>query len=203
MSEMSDQAFEQFIENPAAATRSWLRPELDRVQHELAAVRVTMAQERVQQFLDHDPELGQEGRRHWRRINDDPAFLTWLSEIDPLFGRKRHEALRQAYDLGDGTRCAHIFKAFLTGQIPSRQRTTEQLPFENRRQPRITARELERRPGERARMWRRSQIAEFYQDVRRGLYDQREAEKLRIENEIAAAARENRIADPTIQLDTK
>lgn len=79
-------------------------------------------------------------------------------------------------------------------QTPARQRSGASQPF------------AETSPGVRPasdggrRMWRRAEIEKFYSNRRRGLYDgPREVEGIRIERDILAAARENRIADPVWQ----
>ena len=52
----------------------------------------------------------------------------------------------------------------------------------------------------RQRMFSRPEIARFYADCASGAYDGREAERLRIEHEILAAARESRVANPPVRM---
>lgn len=194
-----DDLLADFAENPVAAAQRWAQPVVDRrvgqVEGELQQLRISLAQDRVHRALDADPVL----RDRWRLLNEDPAFLGWLNEIDQLSGTRRIELLRQAYDLGAAARVGHFFKSYLAARTPARQRTPETAQLAGARQPQITEQHITRRPGERPRMWRRAEIARFYEDVRRGLYRDRGVERLRIENEIAAAARERRIADPPFQ----
>lgn len=128
-------------------------------------------------------------------MNTEPGFLSFLDQVDPLANERRHSMLTRAYDGGYSERVAAFFKAYLAEQIPPSQRTAERLPYEQgRATPSITERDIAPR-----RLWRREEIARFYEDVRKGRYADREVEKLKIEREIATAARENRIADPPEQ----
>lgn len=165
-------------------------PGIDRrvapLENQVARLQAELSQERVQRALDGDPVLGDK----WRKLNNDPAFLAWLAETDELSGRPRLELLRRAYSLGDATRVAHFFRAFITRQIPTRTRTQHREPFEQTgRRPTLKAANL----GDRRRTWTRPEIAAFYSDCRRGIYDQREPERLRIEAEILEAGRQGRV----------
>jgi hypothetical protein len=42
----------------------------------------------------------------WRVVNDDPAFLAWMGETDPLYGRTRQEILDEAQNELDANRVA-------------------------------------------------------------------------------------------------
>lgn len=50
----------------------------------------------------------------WRDIDNDPAWLGWLQEYDPLLGAPRQAALEQAAATHDVSRVSHLFTAFLS-----------------------------------------------------------------------------------------
>jgi hypothetical protein len=54
----------------------------------------------------------------YRETNQDQGFLTWLGEIDPVYGEPRQAALDAAAQKLDAERVAQIFKAYesLTGK---------------------------------------------------------------------------------------
>jgi len=101
--------------------------------------------------------------------------------------------LSRAYNHGDAARVKLFFKSYLAEtRLPAAARTAERLPYESGRPtPSITKADLAPR-----KLWRREEIAAFYRDVQKGRYAGREVEKLKVEQSIAKAARENRIANP-------
>jgi len=105
--------------------------------------------------------------------------------------------LSRAYNHGDAARVKLFFKSYLAEtRLPAAARTAERLPYESGRPtPSITEADLAPR-----KLWRREEIAAFYRDVQKGRYADREAEKLRIERDILAAASERRVANPPLQL---
>jgi len=161
---------------------------------------VTLTQHSVMSQLDMDPDLA--GR--WRQLNDAPAFLSWLSEIDQFSARPRIELLREAYAQGDANRTGRFFKSYLaehTAPPGSRAPAHTQL---NGSAGRMRLEELAA-PGRAAasgtnggasperRMWTNREIGAFYRDVQRGMYRTRQADKDRIEADILAAASEGRV----------
>ena len=48
----------------------------------------------------------------WREIDQDPKWLEWLGEYDPLTGATRQESLNNAHTSLDSARVAAIFKVF-------------------------------------------------------------------------------------------
>ena len=196
-----DDPLERFVAAPDEYIRRVTEPlqaQLNDVQGQLAQERAQraqtqteLAQARVQAALDSDPMLA--GK--WRKINESDHFLRWLAEIDPLSGERRHVLLTRAYGFGAIDPVRNIFRAYVAQQIPAQQRTAERLPFEQgRARPAITDRDLTRN-----KVWSRPEIAQYFEDCRRGKYNGREAEKIRIEAEILAAARERRVANPPVR----
>jgi hypothetical protein len=178
--------FDAFVDDPATATRRWIEPVVGPLQVELTQLK----RQRVQSAMDADPELG----NRWRATNNDQAFIRWLGEADELSGSRRLELLRRAYDTGDSERVRHIFAAYLRPRAAA-TKTAAPGPFNpNVRQPSVRADAIGRRT------YSRADIDKFYADKRAGLYDNREAEALRIERDIIAAAAGNRISDPPMKL---
>ena len=123
-------------------------------------------------------------------INASDAFLEWLGEEDEVYGVPRQEALTRSGSNLDVARTASIFNAF---------KRTKVVP------PVVQANELASqltpsRSGSSAPpaavntvMISQSSITQFYNDVRRGVYDGREAEAQRIETEINLALQSGRV----------
>jgi len=134
---------------------------------------------------------------NWRDINNAPDFQSWLLEIDPLTGISRQTILEDAQRNLDVRRVGNFFRSWmeLTGQANVAQNTNRQ----------AAASELERQvtPGRsrntgtptnsNAKNYTPEDIKIFFNDVRQGKYKGREAERDRIERDIFAAQRENRI----------
>jgi hypothetical protein len=164
------------------------------LERRLNETSVEAGKQRTMSILDADPEIG--GK--WRKLNNDQAFLAWCDEIDGFSGAPRLELLRRAFNAGNAARVALIFKSYIASQRPARERTAERLPHETgARQP--TVRPSNGVHEERRRIWAKGEIRQFYSDVRRGVYDKRESERLQIEQEIFKAAKENRVADNAVQ----
>jgi hypothetical protein len=179
-------------------SRRWARAELGNELNQLRArvdkQAVETNRQRCQNALDADPELG--GK--WRKLNSDPGFLHWLAQEYDLAGVPRQQLLNQAYDLGDAQRVANFFKAFIASKMPARERTPERLPFETPRQ-RTAVRPSTDQYAAKKRIWTNAEIRAFYTDCRKGRYDEHEGERLRIEQEILAAAKEGRVSDASVQ----
>jgi len=48
----------------------------------------------------------------WEALNVDQGFLSWLAEVDPIYGLPRQYALTNAYEAFDAARTATIFKQY-------------------------------------------------------------------------------------------
>jgi hypothetical protein len=134
---------------------------------------------------------------NWRQVNDSDAFQTWLLEIDPLTGITRQTYLEDAQRALDARRVGAFFRTWLesTGQAVVAQSTG-----------RASGSELERQvaPGRskstgtptanKGKTYSPDDIKAFFNDVRSGKYKGREQERDRIERDIFAAQRENRIS---------
>lgn len=190
-----DDPLDSLVNDPIRTVQRWTERvvsgrvgDLERQLHENSTENKQL---RCQIALDRDPELG----GTWRTINNDKAFLAWLDEIDGLSGAPRLQLLQRAYNMGNPGPVSAIFKAFIASRIPQRERTETRLPHEGTGpRPSIRTQDLTRR-----KVWSAKETHNFYDDCRRGRYDKREAERLQIENEILAAARQGRMAADAIQ----
>lgn len=131
---------------------------------------------------------------NWRDVNADNTFHAWLLEVDPLTGLTRQSYLDDAQRSLDARRVATFFSMWqdLNGQSVAQS-------------PRSAASQLEKQvaPGRsrgsspsasnQPKTYSPKDIAKFFADVRKGVYQGREAERDRIERDIFAAQRENRI----------
>lgn len=134
-------------------------------------------------------------------INSDPDFLSWLAEIDDVYGLPRQSALTSAAEALDADRVAKVFKAFIALKT-----TNAPAPVEPQPEPaqRSAASELERQiapstvasnpvPAGQPTTFRVADVQAFYNDVRLGKYRGREQEAAAIEVRINNALAEGRI----------
>lgn len=125
-------------------------------------------------------------------LNYDNNFLSWLSQVNPLDPRKHslQDQLNDAVQLGDADAAAKFFLTFksLVAQAqvakPKPDLAAQAQPT-SRAAPDVT-------PVATGKQWSQADISAFYDGVTRGRYSP--AEKARIEKDIYAAQRENRIA---------
>jgi len=132
---------------------------------------------------------------NWRDVNADSGFHSWLLEVDPLTGMARQAYLDDAQRNLDASRVATFFKMWQD----SASQTAAQSPRS------VAASQLDKQvsPGkgrssgastsEQSKVYTNADIAKFFDDVRKGVFKGREAERDRIERDIFAAQRENRI----------
>ena len=157
--------------------------------------------ERVMGTLDADREIGS----IWREVNVDHQFLAWLNQEDPFYGVPRMQALQDAFARGDAVRCKRFFTTYIAEHTATHTPVpipAETAPTEQADRPTLETMAAPGRPTGSAsnnsgapekRFWTRPQIAAFYRDVQKGVYANREAEKLRIEMDIIAAPQEGRV----------
>jgi len=134
---------------------------------------------------------------NFRQINDNDAFQSWLLSADPLTGITRQTYLDDAQRSLDAKRVANFFRAWLesTGQAAVAQSTGRAQNSELEKQvtpgrSRNTGTPATTNQG---KMYSPQDIQKFFNDVRTGKYKGREPERDRIERDIFAAQRENRI----------
>lgn len=134
---------------------------------------------------------------NFRQINDNPDFQSWLLAADPLTGVTRQTFLDDAQRSLDAGRVVNFFRTWLesTGQAAVAQSAGNSPASELEKQvspgrSRSTGTPASANQG---KMYTPQDIQKFFNDVRAGKYKGREQERSRIERDIFAAQRENRI----------
>lgn len=135
----------------------------------------------------------------WREVNDNQDFQSWLLAADPLTGITRQTYLDDAQRALDAPRVGNFFRAWLdsTGQAAVAQPTGRASSSELEKQ--VTpgrSRSTGAPASNKGRVYAPADITTFFNDVRSGKYKGREPERDRIERDIFAAQRENRIQVP-------
>jgi hypothetical protein len=125
----------------------------------------------------------------WETLNVDQGFLTWLAEVDPIYGLPRQYALTNAYEAFDAARTATIFKQYKAMLAPATQQRQSSLqsqvaPTRSRSTPATTS------AGEK-RIYSQQEVSDFYNEWIKGRLTNEEA--VRMEAEINAAQAEGRI----------
>lgn len=147
--------------------------------------------------------------KNWRAQNEDPHFLGWLSQPDPLSGIPRRELLNQAYTKRDAPRVATIFDRFQqenaastvaapTTEPPPRQQRTPPVDLDAMVTPAPASSGEHPAPAESAakppgRVITGAEIKQFYADSQRGHYDQYPDLYAEREAEIKLAIKEGRV----------
>lgn len=131
----------------------------------------------------------------WREINANQDFHKWLLDVDPLTGLSRQTYLEDAQRNLDVRRVAAFFTAWEGSNgrpvaQPSRGVAESQLDKQvvpgRSRGGNVPSTQTQK-------TYSQKDIAKFFDDVRRGAYRGKESERDRIERDIFAAQRENRI----------
>ncbi len=123
----------------------------------------------------------------WERVNQDPRWLSWLGETDPVYGATRQVALDAAHQAYDAQRVANVFRAF-TSTLPTKASNS----LANQVAPNGAAAAAPSGPAAKQILSAKF-VEKFYNDMAKGKYNGREAEAQRIEAEINQAAGEGRI----------
>lgn len=188
-----------------------ISPDVDALKQEIADLRRQLSgvgahveqteREKLYGFLD-------KRIANWRDINTSPNFLSWLDLPDPYSGVIRRDMLKAAFERNDSPRVAAFFGGFLAeeavvgpadGGEPDQggdakpRKASDKVPLETFAAPgRAKSAATQSVPAEKPFITR-SEISKFYDDVRRGLYNGKEADKFRIEQMISEASREGRV----------
>jgi hypothetical protein len=135
----------------------------------------------------------------WERVDINPDFIRWLGAPDPMTGILRQTYLldaRRALDVG---RVAHIINSWKeqSGGTSAPQPRSKPNPasseLERQVAPgRVTAGAPPSTPVE-GRKYTRQDVTKFYDDVRRGVFKGRDAERMAMEQDIFVAQREGRL----------
>ena len=132
----------------------------------------------------------------WRDINANQDFHSWLLEVDPISGMPRQRFLEDAQNQLDSRRVAGFFKMWQSmngNSVAQQTRSTAATQLEKQLAPGRgrTATGTSATPD--VRTYSRTDVAKFFDDVRKGLYKGREQERDRMERDIFAAQGEGRI----------
>ena len=130
----------------------------------------------------------------WEALNSDNEFLLWLTEVDPVYGMPRQNALDAAHHELNATRTANVFLAFKAGKTPvaaPAPAPTAASKLEKQVSPN-TASVSAPAPAQKPK-WSQAQIVAFYDDVAKGRFRGREAEAAQIEVSLNQALAEGRV----------
>lgn len=188
------------------------RAAIDAVSPELATVKrqaVQATQQVTRQSVKGVYQELEASVPNWRELNNSPRFKAWASQPDVYSGQVRGKLLNAALQAADAPRVIAFFKGFLaeevaTGNAPDPTQRKPQDPPAPREaavplatltapgRAKPATGESPAAPADKP-IITRAQISNFYADVRRRVYDGREADKLRFEQMIQDAQREGRI----------
>lgn len=127
----------------------------------------------------------------WETLNTDQGFLAWLAEEDPVYGLPRHAALTNAYDNLNVERVASVFNTYK--QLVGAPKPKPKVNPELQRQV-APARSRSAAPpadSQDQRIYTQGEIAQFFDDWRRGMFTDEEAASF--EKVIHAAVAEGRV----------
>lgn len=128
----------------------------------------------------------------WKEIDAEDGFTAYLDEIDPMTGRTRREFFNEADRSNDALRISHFFRNYRGSNQPAnvKQPDTMQSKLDAQLSPDSSRAAAPMPPGR--KIWTRGEIKAFYAAARHGAYSAEDYR--RIESDIFAAQRENRIS---------
>lgn len=124
----------------------------------------------------------------FRQINNDPAFLQFLSQIDSQSGKQYQQVLGEAQKSQNAKGVADIFQLYLSQAKPNQaqKRTVPDEQVEPR-----TTKAAPAPSSQGGKLWTGAEISQFYRDKTAGRYAADEAQRL--EADIFAAQKEGRV----------
>lgn len=120
------EAADLFGEDLVKFTREMAQAEADRRIAELKQSQQQVEQRLVQSENDRFFAQMDAAVPGWRDIDNDPAWLGWLQEYDPLLGAPRQAAIDQGVRDRDLNRLVHMFTLFKGTRSPSANTSTTQ-----------------------------------------------------------------------------
>ncbi len=138
----------------------------------------------------------------WRQQNNDPSFLEWLSQPDPLSGALRRDLIAQAYERFDAPRVAAFFVGYRNEHAVVTPPAAAPAPVQGASQRKLedfvapgTAKTgtTGAQDGAGKRIWTEAEIKRFYDDCRNGKYRSNPERRKDIEQDIFSAGREGRV----------
>lgn len=137
---------------------------------------------------------------NWKSINNNDDFITWLYAADPVSGKVRQDLLDDAQHKGDAARVIHIFKAWMgeTGYDDDSEtdiaHANSSSELEAQVAPGRGRSSSPKGKGEKP-VFSRLQIQTFYNDIAKGKFKGRDADRKKIEADIFEAQRDGRVVD--------
>lgn len=124
----------------------------------------------------------------WRAVNENPDWLAWLNEVDPVYDVPRQAALDRAFGKKNAPQVATIFKAYKATipAIPAPSSLANQVAPSGAASVAPTAAPAKPFFSEKS-------ITDFYRDLGQGRWKGRETEAAAIEAEINSAVAEGRV----------
>ena len=134
----------------------------------------------------------------WKTVNGNAKFHEWLLATDPMTGITRQSFLEDAQSSFNADRAVNIFRAWQreTGSVSAPAAATPN-PAKNELELQVAPGRPTATPAPsptQGKIWTRTDITAFYDDVRRGAYRDRAAEKAATERDLFLAQREGRMA---------
>jgi uncharacterized coiled-coil protein SlyX len=133
---------------------------------------------------------------NWKEINNSVEFNEWLDRTEPLTGFKRRAILDDAYATLNSTRAKNFFSEFMGKKVKPvvDVKDTSFVVSDKGISPRTTTgKPLIDRSELKENFIKATDVSKFYNDVRKGLYKGRDAEKDKIEAEINKAISDRRV----------
>lgn len=127
----------------------------------------------------------------WQTLNTNQGFINWLQEVDPVYGIPRQLALNTAYEAFDDSRVAAIFNTYSNSAAPTPTPASNNQELQRQIAPGRSRSSAPPTDTQNSKVYSENEIAEFYSEWRRGMFNNDDA--VRIENDIHAAIAEGRI----------
>lgn len=197
---------EEFLDVVARQAREAVQGDLDKRDEEIARLRAQVAgvsgtvaaTGREAMLSQLDAQLPD-----WRVMNNDQRFLDWLALSDAYSGAIRQQLLTRAFERNNTPQVLAFFKGFLAEEATLSPAAAAPAPVPVTDRPGLEAFAAPGRAKSAAAsqplgspekpIITRTQIAEFYADVRAGKYRGNDAEKNRLEAMIFEAQQGGRI----------
>lgn len=129
----------------------------------------------------------------WKALNVNANLITWLQEVDGFSGLTKQQVLNDAAGKFNAKTVADIFNKFKKEHaIPDGKNKQPKTSLQNEVQPSTVKTETVK-PRKKGKMWKRSDIAQFYRDKIDGKVSGKQADAM--ERDIFLANQEGRISD--------
>lgn len=133
----------------------------------------------------------------WKEINQEQGFIDWLAQVDPYSGYSRKQMLMAAFEASDASRVLAFFRGYVAERDQLAPPTTPEArhpsaSLETLVAPGVPHGASVAQPTTK-RIWTQTEIAAFYKEVQLGKWKSRPADKTAVEQDIIAAANEDRI----------